>query len=434
MKFRITLFQGIFLGVFALAAVIGLFVFATYTGSGGGNAIGTVTIWGTLPESQVQTALATIIRNDQTLKNVTYAQKDASTLPSELTAAIAAGTPPDLVLASQEELVPLSRFLAPIPASTLSARTFQNTFIGEGNLLAAADGYYGIPFLVDPLVLFSNNSILSSDGIATPPATWEALTGLVPKVAQLTDSRSVTRGLIALGTYANVHDARAILSTLFFQAGVRVSGRSAQTGQLIADLGTAASGVPPGQAVLGFYTQFADPTKVSYTWNASLPDSEQAFQNGDLGLYLGFASEARYLAQANPNLDFDVSPVPQPATAATKTGFGLLYSLMVPRSAPNPNGAYQTASKLAGDAAQAAFASATGLAPASRSALGSAPDDPIAAVAYAEALYANGWLSPQPYDTDTVFSDMIGNVISGRTTLQTALQQAQARLSAFLEQ
>jgi hypothetical protein len=79
------------------------------------------------------------------------------------------------------------------------------------------------------------------------------------------------------------------------------------------------------------------------------------------------------------------------------------------------------------------MAAATGLAPAARASIGSAPDDPIASVANVEALYVNGWLSPQPADTDAVFSDMIGNVVSGRTTLQTALDQAQTRLSSLLQ-
>jgi len=62
------------------------------------------------------------------------------------------------------------------------------------------------------------------------------------------------------------------------------------------------------------------------------------------------------------------------------------------------------------------------------------PANPVAAVAYAEALYAKGWLSPAPADTDLVFSGMIGNVISGRSSLATALVSAEQSLSALLQQ
>jgi len=434
---KISLFQGIVTGIFAVAALIGLYVFATYTNTGGENAIGAVTVWGTLPAADISAGLLAATQDERSLKNVQYVEKSAAALPSDLASAIATGDAPDLVLASQEELLALTPFLMPIPLAMLSARTFSSSFVGEGALFTApsATGYYGIPLLVDPIVLFYNRAILASSGIATPPKTWEALTGLVPKVATLTASHQITRGLIALGTYDNVHDARGILSTLFLQTSAPISDRAA-TGVISADLGLASpesGGVPPGLAALRFYTQFADPTKVSYTWNASLPDSQSAFQTGDLALYLGFVSEARYLAAAAPNLDFDVVPVPQPATAANKTTYGLAYAFMIPTGAKNPIGAYAAAVILTHVPAQLALASATGLAPASRAALAAqVPADPVAATASASALYGAGWLSPLPEDTDTVFSAMIGNVISGRYELTEALDIAERSLSALL--
>lgn len=435
---KITLFQGILFGIFGFGALVGLFVFSTYTSNGGGkNAVGTVVIWGTLPKEGVDTMLTAVTRIDPTFKNVSYVQKDPATLSTELATAIATGAAPDLVLSSQENLLALAKFVSPIPLSTISARTFSDTFVAESGLFAAPNGagYYGVPFLVDPLVLFSNRDILSSDGIARPPATWEALTGLVSQVAQLTPTQQITRGLIALGAYDNVHDARGILSALFLQAGVPLSAYSS-SGVLSAHLGvTNTGGVPPGQAVLGFYTQFADPSKVSYTWNASLPDSEQSFLSGNLALYLGYASRARFLEAANPNLNFDVSPLPQPATATLKSTYGLVYAFMIPRGAKNATGAYKIAALLTGSTEQGAAAVATGLAPAVLSELAQPPAaDPVAAVAYAEALYANGWLSPAPADTDRVFSGMIGDVISGRSNVTTALSSAEGSLSALLQQ
>lgn len=202
-----------------------------------------------------------------------------------------------------------------------------------------------------------------------------------------------------------------------------------------ADLGgSASSGVPPGKAVIGFYTQFADASKVSYTWNASLTSSDQMFLSGDLALYLGYASEAQYFRIGNPNLDFVVSTLPQPATAKFKSAYGLIYSFMVPRMAKNPNGAYQAAYLFTNPAEQLVAASATGLAPVTLNQLATAPADAVASVAYAEALYASGWLSPLPIDTDRVFSGMIRDVISGRSNIDTAISSAEQSLGALLQQ
>ncbi len=434
---NISLFQGILLGVFALCAAIGLFVFASYTGGGGGGGsqVGTVLIWGTLSKSDMAAALTQATKSDQSLKGVTYVQKDPANLKNDLTSAIATGNAPDLVLASQQELATLAPFLEEIPSSQLSAHTFKSTFIDGASVFTAPDGgYYGIPFLVDPLVLFSNNAILSSDGIAKPPSNWDGLTGLVPQVAQLTPSQQITRGLIALGTYSNVHDALGILSALFLQTGVPISARG-PSGLISADLGGSANGgVPPGQAVLRFYTQFADPAKVSYTWNGSLDDSQSVFLAGNLALYLGYASEARYFVQANPNLDFSVSPLPQPSTATTKVTYGRIYAFMLPKGAANSTGAYQAAALMTNLTEQQSSAAATGLAPATRSALATPPsDDATAAVAYASALYSHAWLSPAPSDTDQVFSTMINNVITGNTTLATALSLAERSLDSLLQ-
>ena len=435
---RFSVFQGVFIGVFALAALIGLFVFATYTNKGGPGAVGTVTIWGTLPQDDVTNGLLESVKSDNTLKGVTYVQKDESTLPSDLAAAIATGNPPDLVLASQEDLLSLQAFIAPIPLANVSASSFTNTFADEGSLFAVPSngGYYGLPLLIDPLVLFYNNAILTSQGISLPPSTWEALTGLVPNVAAYTATRQITRSLIALGTYSNVHDARAILSALFLQVGVPLTVRSGTTGQLSTDLGLnspASGGEDPGSAVVRFYTQFADPSKVSYTWNSSLPDSEQAFGTGDLALYLGFASEARFLKDANPNLAFEVAPLPQPATASTKATYGLVYALMIPHGAKNAAGAFKAETVLLGAPEQAALASATGLAPATRAALGAANSaDPIAAEAARSALYARGWLSPAPASVDQVFTGMINDVVSGKSLIPSALSTADRSLEALL--
>lgn len=433
---KLTSFKTILFSIFGLAALVGIFVFATHTGTTGPetDAIGPVVIWGTLPTTAMQKTLTEATKSNQRLKDVTYVQKSENTLASELSSAIATGNAPDLVLASQEVLHPISKLIEAIPSATLPASTFTSAFVGESALLAVptGDGYYGIPFLVDPLVLFYNRAILSSAGIAKPPATWEALTGLVPSVSVLTPTRQLTRELIALGTYDNVHNARAILSSLFLQTRVPVSTR--RGGQLFANLsGAVAEESSSGRAVLNFYTQFADPSKVSYTWNSSLLNSQQTFLNGDLGLYLGFVSEASFLRAANPNLDFAVAALPQPATAKIKSAYGLLYSFMIPRGAKNPSGAYLAAALMSTSDMQTIAASATGLAPAALNELATLPADPIAAVAYAEALYATGWLSPVPADTDAVFSSMITGVISGRLTVDTALTSSESALSAQLQ-
>jgi len=437
---KISLFQGILVGVFVVGAGLGLFVFATYKGgSGAEGGVGTVIIWGTLPKEGIDTALTEIALADDSLKSTSYVQKSPVTLVTDLASAIATGDSPDLVLASQEELRSLVKYITPIPSESLPASTFTSAFVEEANLFTApaGTGYYGLPFLIDPLILFWNENMLSSNGIARPPSTWEGLIGLVPNVAQLTPNRQITRGLIDLGTYDNVHNARGILSALFLQANVPLSVYSPDTGILSANLGESvpsSGGTPPGPSVLGFYTQFADPTKVSYTWNDSLKDSQAAFQTGELAMYLGYASESRFFKVANPNLNFRVAPLPQSGTAQSKTTYGLVYAFMIPRGAKNASGGFAAAAFLSNPTQQSIMAKTTGLVPVTRSVLASPPStDAVASVAYSSALYAKGWLSPAPTAVDTIFSGMIKSVVSGRSAADSALGTAVGSLSLLLQ-
>ena len=129
-----------------------------------------------------------------------------------------------------------------------------------------------------------------------------------------------------------------------------------------------------------------------------------------------------------------MTPLPQPATATTKSTYGLVYAFMISRGTKNASGAYQTAALLTNSTEQTTAASATGLAPATLTKLATVPADPVAAVAYAEALYAKGWLSPTPAAVDSVFSSMINSVVSGSSNLSTALVSAERSLSSLLQQ
>ena len=116
-----------------------------------------------------------------------------------------------------------------------------------------------------------------------------------------------------------------------------------------------------------------------------------------------------------------------------KSVYGLVYALMIPRGARNASGAYQAAVLLTSPFEQAYRSYAYwSRACHIESACGHTPD-PIAAVAYAEALYSKGWLSPLPAGVDAIFSGMIGNVISGRSSLSAALVSAEQSLNALLQ-
>lgn len=426
-------FQLIVIGVFAFLAIAGLYVFATTTGSGSKTSVGTVTIWGTLPGSEMESTINVLKSSNKDYANVSYVEKPADGFDAALSDAIASGAGPDLVIITQEQLLTETPKLTLIPFSSISQRTFLDTYVGEDQLYLTSTGTYGIPLVIDPLVLYYNRTMLSSAGVASAPTTWEAVTGLASVLTKKSGGQ-IGVSAVPFGSYANVSNARAILSALLLQAGSSVTTPvNGSVRSAIGDRNTAAgnTGATPAVAAFNFYTQFGNPAKTVYSWNPSLPSSRQAFVSGDLALYPGYASEVSDLKAANPNLDFDMAALPQ-AGAGARATYGLAYAFVIPKAAINKSGAYTTALALTNSAILPTLAASLHMAPAARSMLVADPNDPYQDVFYPEALTAKGWLSPAPSAVDTVFAAIIQNIVTGKLGTADALTAGDASLNAAL--
>lgn len=426
-------FQIILLAIFGFLALLGLTLFATFRGDNSAQKTGAVVVWGTLPAAQVTPSLNQMKELHKQFSKVSYVERDEATIGRELSDAIATGAGPDLVIISQESLVAERGKVNLIPSSSLSERTYRDTYLPIYELYLTEGGSYGIPLVVDPLVLYYNKTLIANAGAVRPPATWEAVTGLAPYLTVVNDAQTISRSTIAFGTYGNVDHARAILSLLFFQAGQSITAESGQgLRATLARSSTDATGGSATESALNFYTEFANPNKTIYSWNRSLSSSRQAFTVGDVALYPGYASEVKRLAAANPNLNFDMAPVPQPGTAAVRVTYAKAYAMVIPKAARNASGAYQTAMAFTAADTLPSLARALGMAPAVRAYLTPSNKDLYESVYYPEALIARGWLSPAPTATDSIFASMIDNVNSGRMSVNQAIVTADQALSAAL--
>lgn len=430
-------FQLVVIVIFGVAALAGLLLFANFSGSAGTSTkAGNVLIWGTFPKEAVEAGIQELTASSEDYNDVTYEEKEESSWKNELANALASGIGPDIVIISQEELLAEQGKLVLIPFSTLPERTYVDAYVPLFDLFLTSEGTYGIPLVVDPLVLYYNRSILASSGVALAPRTWEAVAGLAPVISRRDDASAITRSFVPFGEYGNVHNARAILSLLLLQAGTSITEVSEKEVRSVLDKdsGTDSFGVTPAESAVNYFSQFGDPAKTVYSWNRSLPDSQQAFLGNDLALYPGFASELAFLSSANPNLDFDMTVVPQPATAVNRITYARGYALAITKASDNQVGALKTAFALAQTMPAQAIADSLSVAPALRDLLTSKDNDRYAAVYYPEALAAKGWLSPTPSEVDAIFSAMIGNISSGRLEVGEALHTAGKAIEAALRQ
>ena len=388
-------------------------------------------IWGTLPQSAIQESLTTVSQGNETYKGVSYVEMPQQGFSTQLSDAIAAGEGPDMVLMSTEDVFSERNKLQLIAFSSIPQRAFIDSYLSLFELLLTTDGTYGVPLVADPLMLYYNRTLLSAGNIVDIPPAWEGVAALVPQLTVRDGAGVISRSAIALGEYTNVQNARAILSLLFLQSGTSIT-QTTTNGVRTTLQGEKNFGTTPAESAVNFYTQFADPAKTVYSWNRSLPNSRDNFVAGDSVMYVGFASELPYLSAANPNLNFDVVMVPQPATGNARTTYGVGYAFVLPKQSKNPTGAFTVATALTDTIPMASIAHSLSMSPARKNLLSSDPNDIFSPVIYSSALVAKGWLSPSPSITDGIFAGMIGNITSGRLDVTQALGTAAQSLDASL--
>ena len=429
-----TPFQMVILGVFIVAIMGGVAVFALFGGLSGGKSVGQVTIWGTVDRSIMESVLSDLIQEDDAFQTVDYEEKDPKTYNAELIEALASNKAPELFMLAESDILSFQDKISVIPYSEISEREFRDTFVNESDLFLSPGGIVGMPYMIDPLVMYYNRDLFAGAGIATYPRTWADVQAVVPKMTTLDTKSDVRRSAVALGTFDNISHAKEILSALLMQVGDPIS-KVTEDGQLESTLGNTVQGAVenPAESALRFYTSFSNPTQSVYSWNRALPDSFNVFAAGDLGVYFGLASEYAQLVARNPNLAFDVSVLPQTESSRTSITYGRMVALAIPQNAKNYYGASLIAQKMTSNSGIASISSRTGLPPVRRDLL-SALDaqDSIEQTVFAEsALISRSWFDPNPQATRVLFKTMIDSVVSGRARLGEAVSEASAELSAL---
>ena len=158
-----------------------------------------------------------------------------------------------------------------------------------------------------------------------------------------------------------------------------------------------------------------------------MPEDRSRFLSGELAIYFGYGSELEALQKANPNLNFDMTNVPQGARATALRGYGKFYGFAIPLAATDKIAAYEVAVELSNEVNGTAIATSLGMSPALRSVVASGAIDPFQAVRQESSLIARGWLEPSKATGD-IFKTMIEDVTSGRLQVSEAVSQMAERL------
>jgi ABC-type glycerol-3-phosphate transport system substrate-binding protein len=397
---------------------------------------GTVTMWGVLPSQVMRDYIANALSAYPELR-VTYVQKDARTLQSDLVNALASGVGPDLVTVSPSDIIANKDRLLPIPYTSLPLQTFQNTFVDQASLFTRADGILAIPLVIDPMVMYYNKDLLTSAFAVKPPSTWDEVTALNKQLTQKDDGGVLSVETIAMGTFDNIAHAKDLVAMITLQAGGTLIGFDEMSKKYIPTLtyGTQAGGYPFAIA-LDLFTSFAKSTDPDrYSWNASLPLDTDQFVAGKLALYFGYGSELATLRKKNPNLNFNVAMVPQSSRRPTKATYGKMIGLAVTKMSKQPALSVLVANQLAQkESLQLYLDRDSTLAPARKDMLAEIPEsDALRTLVYRSAIISKNFLDPDPSQTSLLFKKIIDQINAGVMSPEMSMTGADSLMKSILE-
>ncbi len=285
----------------------------------------------------------------------------------ELVDAWAQGAGPDLFSMPNNAVGSFAEFSTPLPAAlTLPALTVSTGCrketrivdqtvttpvpekLDEAFLPVVADDVlrnnqiYALPMAADTLGLYYNKDLLNAAKIVAPPKTWSEFADLVD-ASKSTLTREENGTLLqsgaALGTADNINRAADILAALMLQSGAQMTDASGTRVTFQQASGTE-EGYNPGLSALQFYTAFANPGLVSYSWNETQPEAQEAFAAGKVAFFIGYSYQLDAIRRQNPALNVGIAPLPQISLDGPQTNFANYWVTGVAKQSAHPHEAW----------------------------------------------------------------------------------------------
>jgi ABC-type glycerol-3-phosphate transport system substrate-binding protein len=431
-------FQIITLAIFIIAIIAGAASFALYKGSGSQQVeLPTITVWGTFPSSVFDQYVSEINSDLSSSLKVNYVEQKPSEFSKNFVNALALDQGPDAILVPVEMLLPEINKLAFIPYSVLPKNTFYNSYIDQARIYLGENGSLGIPFTIDPLVMYWNRDTFNSAGIATYPKFWDEFVGtsLKPGLAQKLTERdsngNIRKTAIAMGDFLNITNAREVLGSLLLQSDNPVT--------TVGDDGFIVSTIDPFYRVdprpaLQFFSQFANPSNQNYSWNRGMPNDKTAFLSGILATYFGYTSDIYDIRSKNHNLNFDVSGLPQLRSGGKKALYSKMYGFSLVKSSPKLDASFQVISTLT-SAENLQKLSQKMYAPSvRRDIIAKGSSDPYITIFNQSALVAKSWLDISASQSRQLFGNLIQTIISGQKSIDQAVKDTGDQYDVLLRQ
>ncbi len=374
----------------------------------------TLTFWTVTDDVDELQKLITAYTANRPYLTINLVQLRPDEVYQRLIEALAEGHGPDILSVGNRSLGTYLKFLTPMPATvrdtivsvqhgqfgnttsvaeqtlpTLNINQLNAEYLGTVAADAVRGGQiYGLPISFDTMAMFYNKDLLDRAGIAVPPKTWD---DFQTDVKQLTKFDKSTGKIIqsgaALGTGNNIPHADDLLYILFKQSNLSFV---APSGQAVFN-GSGGNGQEtPQMSVMDFYTDFANPSRDTYSWNESMPNALDSFVNGTTAFFFGYDSDYAVIKARAPQLNFVVLPMLQldPSSPVNSANYAL--ETVVAQSS-HQNEAWAFINYLTHSSATKTYLDATGRPTALRQYVAEQEQNSILSPFVSQALIAGNW-------------------------------------------
>ncbi len=429
-------FQLVLMLVFGVAAVVAVAVFALGGILGGGS--GPVTrleLWGSVEERFVRDWIKETFEENEDIK-VDYKYISADSFDEELVDKISVNEGPDMVLMSQDQIFRHRNRIYNISFDSFSKSQFRNTFVQSTEVFLndKEDSLYGLPVLIDPIVMYWNRSLLRGTGYVRPPESWGDFNGFVSDTV-LKEDGIIIEPSVALGEYENVEHSRDILSTLIFQSGGGIIKEDKDGFSVVLDDKSSSQSIEPTVSALLFYTDFSNPDRSTYSWNRGFNNSLESFINEDLMVYFGRASDIVEIKDRNPLLDLGVATVPEEKERGRSVSMGEVLGLTIMRSSENIGDSFSAMTHLTSSYSLDILSdNFYGMPPARADVLSDSSGNSVyEPVFYSSAINSVSYINPiSDEDMEDIFKEMVEGVVDGDMEVIEAVRGASRRMNNIL--
>jgi ABC-type glycerol-3-phosphate transport system substrate-binding protein len=338
----------------------------------------------------------------------------------------------------------------------VSKTAILNNAAGEAKL-------YGLPITVDSLALYVNQNMLSeiaseiqansryakdkskeeitelTKKVQSAPKTWAELAEIVPYIT-VKDGQTVTRSAIAMGTSKNTERSYDILSTIMMQNGTQLTNASLDTPVFNQSQIGVTSKNNPGEEALKFYLRFSNPNDSLYSWNEQMPNSVDAFMQGQVAMISHYASLYVHLINEVPSMKKSIAVAPMPQISTGESAVGAQEQAVAGRATvfavPSAKGdsdrqaaAWQFVRYLASEQGSQTYISATKM-PSALKEVNKAKFD----IFDEQKLIADTWYKGhKAMQVDEIFIEMIDDAYTGKKSITDCLNTASSNTATILQ-